>query len=203
MDGDRRMFEESFPKSLRQDVVFVCGKIAEKTCNDALGGQSEQSLSWILLNGEKITFPYRVYYPDELENTQEGFTAAQQIIYHCIFSRSCNGYVREKHVRALLAAEMPDWAMPYIIKVCDEYVIEIPELVYGCLKDADTTLYKELCKKNLPLFLYGYRRMISYWNEFYRSECPEYAQYIGRRLYQECFGYTRAMEKIKSPPQAV
>lgn len=189
------MFEDGFPKRFRKDVQLVCNKITIKTYNNSTIGQSEQKFSWMLLNNEIITFPYRIYYIDNFKNVDKDFTPIQEIIYHCIFSRCCDGFIREKHIKALLEIETPDWALPYIIKVCDEYVVEILELVYNYLKDIDTTKYKKICKKNLPLFIYGHSRMISYWNEFYRNRYFKYSQYIGKRLYKECFGYTRSMEK--------
>lgn len=188
-------WEEGFPSRLMQEVQFVSQKIKTETYRRVSIGCSEQKCSWTLEDGETIVFPYRIYYIDRLECFEEELTAVQQMIYHCIFSRSCDGMVREKHIRALIEGEMPVWAMPYIIKVCDEYVMEILEVVYDYLKDRDTSGYKQICMVNLPLFLYGHNRMISYWNEFYRDRCAKYSHYVGNKLYKECFGYTRSMEK--------
>lgn len=40
-------------------------------------------------------------------------------IPNCLFSRSCDGFVRGHHIGALLAGEPPLWSVPYILKVCD------------------------------------------------------------------------------------
>lgn len=183
------MFEEGFPKEMQKEVQCVCSKILFKTYHNVCTGESEQLSRYQLLDGQEITFPYRLYYVDDIVGTGESFTPNQKVIYHCLFSRSCDGFVREKHIRELLSAELPAWAIPYILKVCDEYVVEILELVFAFLKDKDTSLYKKVCQKNSQQFLYSHDRMISYWNEFYRKNCESYRQYVGYRLFKECFGY--------------
>ena len=81
---------------------------------------------------------------------------------HCLFSRSYDGHVRQRHVQALLDGEPPEWALPYIVEVCGEYVVQILELVYSRLRNRDTAAYAELCRLNLPHFLYVHARMVSY-----------------------------------------
>ena len=82
------------------------------------------------------------------------------------------------------------WAIPYILKVCDEYVVEILELIYGRLAQRDTKWYRQLFSFNPRALLSGYNRMISYWKAYYRHRWSSYRQYVGFRLYRECFGYT-------------
>jgi len=37
--------------------------------------------------------------------------------------------------------------------------------------------------------------MISYWNEYYRYDCYRFKDYIGKKLYSECFGYNKTGQK--------
>lgn len=74
-----------------------------------------------------IVLSFRIYYVDEY-TAFSALTFEQQMIYHCIFSRSCNGFVREKHIKAILEGTYPEWVLPYILKVSDEYVIKHPIL---------------------------------------------------------------------------
>jgi len=96
-----------------------------------------------------------------------------------------------------LSVDFPDWSIPYIVKVCDEYVIEILQLVYEELKGKDTEAIKYFCKNNRQAFCKSYNRMISYWNEFYRNDCYRYENYIGSKLFIECFGAKRTMNCSK------
>ena len=90
-----------------------------------------------------------------------------------------------------------EWAIPYIVKICDEYIIEILEMTYVILKEQDTEKIKRFCMENIEEFCKSYNRMISYWNEFYRDRYNNFHQYIGRKLFRECFGYSRFLERRK------
>lgn len=185
---------QAFPKEYGADVEAVCKAltVSNKAYNGALC--SDETTEWNLLSGEKIKLPYRVYLSDKLV-FQTDLTARQQLIYHCIFSRSYDGYVRQKHVEALLDSDTPKWAMPYIIKICDEYVKEILTVVYQKLKARNCETYKALCQINFEYFKLGHCRMISYWNEYYRYDCYRYKDYVGKKLYGECFGYNKTEQR--------
>ena len=193
---------KAFPKEFAADVEVVCKSLTSKSdahltvlsyaCNRSF--YSDETTEWSLLSGEKIKIPYRVYLSDKLV-FQNKLTAQQQLIYHCIFSRSYDGYVRQKHIETLLDPDTPEWAMPYIIKICDEYVKEILEVVYQNLKTRNCEPYKALCQINFDYFKLGHCRMISYWNEYYRYDCYRYKEYIGKKLYSECFGYNKTGQK--------
>ncbi len=180
---------KAFPEECTADVEAVCNTLIAKSesCGGAL--YTDEKTEWRLLSGEKIEIPYRIYLSDELFFSR--LTKTRKIIYHCIFSRSYDGYVRQKHIEALLDSETPEWAMPYIIKICDEYVKEILEIVYQKLSGKNCEKYKRLCDVNFDYLQSGHCRMISYWNEYYRNACYSYNDYIGKKLYKECFGYSR------------
>ncbi len=185
---------KAFPKEFAADVKAVCDALTVKS--EALGGAlfSDERTEWLLLSGEKIKMPYRIYVSDKFA-ASSNLTERQKIIYHCIFSRSCDGYVRQKHIEALLGQDTPEWAMPYVIKICDEYVKEILETVYLKLCGTNCEKYKALCAINFDYFKLGHCRMISYWNEYYRNGCYRYKEYIGKKLYDECFGYNKTGQK--------
>ncbi|WP_199726072.1 hypothetical protein [Leptotrichia sp. OH3620_COT-345] len=184
-----------FPITLKDDVSTVIDVVSKKKYNNVECGVSENFCKYILLSGEEIFFPYRIYYVDVYKGIPS-LTFEQRMIYHCIFSRSCDGFVREKHIKSIFNEDYPDWVIPYIFKISDEYVVEILEIIYSKLKNENTDKIKKFCRLNLNLFLYSYDRMISYWNEFYRKRYPDYKKYVGRELYNKCFGYTKNMKKI-------
>ena len=185
---------KAFPKEYRSDVEAVCNGLTLKSKAYSGALYSDETTEWSLLSGEKIEIPYRVYLSDKLV-FQNKLTAQQQVIYHCFFSRSYDGYVRQKHIKALLDSDMLEWAMPYIIKICDEYVKEILDIVYQKLQGRNCETYKALCQRNFDYFKLGHCRMISYWNEYYRYDYYRYKEYIGKKLYGECFGYNKTGQK--------
>lgn len=185
---------KGFPKEYTEDVKAVFHVLAG--ASEAYNGAfySGETTEWELLSGEKIEILYRVYLRDKLSSLNQ-LTPQQQLIYHCILSRSDDGYVRQKHIEALLDATAPEWAMPYIIKVCDEYVYEILETVYRSLKNRNCEPYKALCRQNFAYFRLGHCHMISYWSEYHRHKCYRYKNYLGKNLYAECFGYRKTGQK--------
>lgn len=181
---------KAFPLYLRNDVRQICKNIivSERFHYD-------DSTEWLLSSGEVITMPYRIVFEDEFVGDLGSLTSTQRIIYHCIMSRSSDGYVREKNIKELLKTDLPEWAMPYVIKICDEYVVEILQTVYDSLSRQDCRKYKEICALNFEYIKCAHTRMISYWNEFYRWDCYKYENYIGKKLYRDCFGYSKTGQK--------
>lgn len=187
------MFLEGFPNYLRDDVTKTSELLPKKTFNNVNIGMSEDLMQYFQDNNV-ISFPYRIYYIDCSDEVIDSLSERQKMILHCIYSRSCDGHVRQKHIYSLLQMDYEDWAIPYIVKICDEYVIEILEMTYDILKEQDTERIKKFCIENSEEFCKSYNRMISYWNEYYRSEHMNFQQYIGRKLFRDCFGYSKSME---------
>ena len=193
----KRLFSKltkAFPKEYTADIEAVCNTLSATSMafNGAL--YSDETTEWRLPSGENILIPYRIYISDKLLFPNK-LTERQILIYHCIFSRSYDGYIRQKHIEALLDSNTPEWAMPYIVKICDEYVYAILETVYQKLQGKNCEKYKILCQLNFDYFKFGHCRMISYWNEYYRYDCYRYKEYIGKKLYSECFGYNKTGQK--------
>ena len=188
------MFSNGFPIDLKDDVTKVIGLIADKTYNNVTIDVSQDVIQ-SHQNNKVIRFPYRIYCIDNSSDFIEYLSEQQKMILHCIFSRSCEGFVRQKHLRSLLQMDYEDWTIPYIVKICDEYVVEIVEMTYNILKDQDTERIKNFCSENRESFCKSYNRMISYWNEFYRHEYTSFHRYVGRKLFRECFGYSKSMER--------
>lgn len=188
------MFEKSFPKSLLEDVKIV-EKAIIKSTTVSKEKISSNSVIYTLLNDEKIELPYRIYYRDD--SNISNFTKEQKLIYNCIFSRNYDGFIRQKHIEQILNHDINFWISPYIIKISDEYIVEILCSIYDNLKYKDNSILKQTAIKNIDLFLYNYSRMASYWSEFHKTKYPKYINYIGRTLFHEIFGYRRSMEKLR------
>lgn len=188
------MFQDGFPDFLSDDVAVVVGLLTRKPFHNVTNGVSEETIQYYQ-DHKVIRFPYRIYYDDLADDVLGTLSLRQQMIMHCIYSRNCDGFVRQKHMNSLLHMDYEDWAIPYIVKICDEYVLEVVEMAYDILKEQDTERIKRFCYENIVQFCKSYNRMISYWNEFYRFKHTNFQNYIGRHLFRECFGYSRSMER--------
>lgn len=188
------MFQDGFPRYLVDDVTKVVSLMPHNTYIDIRYAITEENVDYSVDNS-LVKIPYRMYYPDVQDDITNSLTGQQKMILHCIYSRCCDGYIRQKHLKSLLMMDCANWTIPYIIKDCDEYVIEILEMTYEILKQQDTERYKKFCYENSIVFCKSYNRMISYWNEYYRDRCYNFHHYVGRKLFRECFGYTRSLEQ--------
>nr|WP_205603791.1 hypothetical protein [Bacillus mesophilus] len=182
---------------MRDDVSKVVKLISQKTNNNVTIGVSEDIVDYFQ-NNYVINFPYRIYYIDNSDEFMHSLNEQQKMIVHCIYSRSCDGLVRQKHLNSLLLMDYDDWSIPYIVKICDEYVLDILEMTYEILKDQDTERIKNFCLQNNVSFCKSYHRMISYWNEYYRFKYDNFQQYVGRKLFRDCFGFSKSMERRKN-----
>ena len=187
------MFSNSFPFVDSELVRRVVDLIPLKTYGNVTSHTTDNEINYSLKQ-VKLSFPDRLYsleIPDKVISTLDN---TEKIILHCLYTRSCDGYVREKHIKALLSQNYPDWAIPYMFKVCDEYVVEILQLVYEKLNGKNTDEFKAFCLENRKSFCNSYHRMTSYWNEYYRTQ-TDFNTYVGRKLFVDCFGYSKQLTR--------
>lgn len=201
-------FYDAFPPYLKSELDIVLRVLPKKSycINDF--GKSEKNYTFetikYKLSNCNIKFPYRVYIWDVTDRVFNKLNSLQKIILCCIYTRSCDGYIREKYLRKLLDINFDEWVIPYIIKLCDEYVLEIVEVIYEKLKNRDNADIKDFCKLNKSNTRTGYSRMISYWDAYYRRKYfiffdrrkyYSFEEYIGRKLFVDCLGYDKSFEK--------
>jgi len=181
----RKILLQAFPQSLKQDAERVldilpldvhyvkhCDRRIHKTEN--LIYPDSQTVS---LDGELLTIPYRVYFNEPDAAKEKTLTDKQKTILNCIFLRHHNGYIRQCRLKKIEAGEY--WITPFTFQLSGEYVFEILEVLYNQLDDNRLENYKRFAMENPGYFLRTERRMISYWNEYYRSKFPKLKGYLG------------------------
>ncbi len=147
-------------------------------------GLTDVFIDYLILSGSQLA-------DSESEKRMVVFLAEKQL-----YTRSCDGYVRQRHLRRIMEDDFPQWCMPYILKLSSEYVVEIIDDIYDYMKTRDNTSFQVFCKNNPYIFRNSYSRMVSYWNEFYRCRCYKFHNYVGYRLYKECLGYSRKNDSL-------
>lgn len=188
------MFYNAFPNYLREELNIVLEILPKETFNNVDISTSDDVIEYTL-DESVVEIPYRMYLLDVADAEYEKLSQTQKQILCCIYTRSCNGYIREKYLRKLLDMPLEQWGIPFIVKLCDEYVLEILEIMYSKLKERNNTDIQSFCFKNKALINKSYSRMISYWNEYYREHELNFRKYVGRSLFRECLGYDRTFER--------
>lgn len=188
------MFDRAFPDALREDLLTVQGVLPAETYNAILKKISDEHIFYTL-HGNPIEIPYRMYWADLSDEAYHQLSHLQRMMICCIYTRSYDGYVREKYARKLLDMALESWVIPFLVKLCDEYVIEILDTIYEKLKQRDNEDIREFCLQNRVSIRKSYARMISYWDVFYREDVYDFRQYVGRKLFWECLDYNRTFER--------
>lgn len=188
------MFYNAFPNYLREELNIVLEILPKKTFNNVDISTSDEVIAYTL-DDSVVEIPYRMYLLDITYAEYEKLSLTQKQILCCIYTRSCDGYIREKYLLKLLDMSFDQWVIPFIVKLCDEYVLEILEIIYSKLKERNNTDIQSFCFKNKALINKSYSRMISYWNEYYREYELNFRKYVGRSLFRECLGYDRTFER--------
>ena len=132
------MFCGAFPSCLEENLNWIIQIMPQTTFNNVSVATSDNVVEYIIKNNV-VAIPYRMYLLDISDVEYEKLTQTQKQILCCIYTRSCNGYIREKYLRKLLDMPIEHWVIPFVIKLCDEYVIELIEIIYDKLKERDNT----------------------------------------------------------------
>jgi hypothetical protein len=191
MCGGDSYMANFFPAELSKDFDVVLSAIPQRTFYECPIWFSKESVDYVLADST-ITIPYRCYLLEPPESDISKLTKLQKQILFCLYTRSSDGYLREKYVRKLLSSSFEKWCVPYIVKLCDEYVVEILYVIYNSLSEKPNEEIKSFCLANKRTICKSFSRMISYWNEYYRADCCNVKEYVGWKLYRECLGYSRA-----------
>lgn len=169
------VIQQAFPSRLAHEL----SQMEARLTSPALHRPSDPFQ--VKADGEQLSIPYRIYtepFPDsEIGRLPVHFIA----LAAAWFSRHNDGRVRERSLRAINSYE-PEWILSYVVPLCGEYVLPILDLVWDRRdRFSSSTLASWLCQ-NSVFYATIRRRVVSYWNCYYRPETPDFSRYVGKRL---------------------
>jgi hypothetical protein len=188
-DRYKEQLRSSFPKSLAKDIEVVFGimPFQQNEVKPSYGLSYEvdylihpQGLT-VLLNGEYLTIPRRVYFQEPTAEQKIKLTDTQKTILSCIYLRHCNGYLRQKRLEEVLDKK-EYWVIPFTLHLLGEYVFEILEVLDKHINEKHVDNYVRFVEENPKYWQQTESTMISYWNEYYRLKFPRLKDYLGRHL---------------------
>lgn len=158
----------AFPKDVHSELEKLSQWLFVKPLYDyeecSYGSQDKIE---IIVSSEKYFIPSRLNYHDIEDDVWWNLSDKQQGLLACLYTRSLNGYVREKYVVHLFGKNEP-WVIPFVLLLLGEYVIEIADSILKNLNSLDKSKYQAFAKEN-PAFMKSlHSRIISYWNCYYR-----------------------------------
>lgn len=142
---------------------------------------SSTNLEPVCVDGQTLHIPCRVYLQPPPPHVVRALGETERLILACLLSRHYNGVERQRHVPQLLAAS-EDWVAPFVIQLVGEYVVEIIDVIVHRMDDLLNERYIRFAADNPHFIALTKRRVISYWNEYYRYRFPRFADYPGFKV---------------------
>jgi hypothetical protein len=174
---NRQKILNAFPTDIQQEVESVIDFLLDK--NFDIHPTIEQD---IILKGQKLIIPGRVYFDEPIDTTGSALTEMQQTILNCIYLRHYNGFVRQTRLEKLID-KTDFFVTPFVFQLLGEYVIEILFVVDRHINEQTIDNYIKFINENKKYWQQTESRMISYWNEYYRR--PQFRKlndYIGKQI---------------------
>ena len=129
----------------------------------------------VRLKGKRYCIPYRSY------QTLNHIPAMSQEKL-CVYTRNHDGFIRERSLVQLLKyPEIKYTSIPYILKLAEEYVLEITEIVLANLPRIPDTMWGEFLRENPRWLDLMECHCISYWDCYYRHRL--YSAFTNRNDY--------------------
>ncbi|WP_369265191.1 hypothetical protein [Streptomyces sp. R35] len=140
-----------------------------------------------MVQGQQVSIPGRVYNDEPPPESVAGLSLRQRQILHCLYSRHCDGRIRQRHLAQILSAGDP-WVIPFVVQLVGEYVLEILVDIRDELRglgtpgDSRRIAYGEFIVANPAFFARTQRRIVSYWSCYYRTAFRSFQGYPGCTL---------------------
>jgi hypothetical protein len=136
----------------------------------------------VRLGGEDIRIPCRIYSSEPDGRSAGALSDAQRVILSCLYARHHDGFVREKYLGHLLhSAEA--WVSPFVLQLLGEYVLEIILVIANEIAALRSDPYTAFVAGNPGFLELTRRRIISYWDCYYRRQFPTFRHYPGFQVF--------------------
>jgi hypothetical protein len=181
-----RLLAALFPSVAESDLQAVLAVLPADAATQ-LAAQ-EPNVRLITWRGMALALPYRVYFPELAPEKIVALSSVQQQVLHCLYLRQHDGYVRQRHLEALLApgsGEAADFTVPFTFSLLGEYVQEILGVLAQYLTPTLIASYVQLIRENPLYWQQTQGRVASYWDCYYRIRkrgAPRFKHYLGARL---------------------
>jgi len=192
---DLRRLAALFPQAEASDVQAALALLPLDTARRLANGQllrpadffSEAvlPLAW---QGTPLAIPYRLYVQEPAPEVWLRLPNRQRQLLHCLYLRHYDGYVRQRHLEALLALSQGAPAactVPFTFSLVGEYVQEILGVLLAHLTPALLASYAALIAENPLYWRQTQGRVASYWDVYYRRGQrgnSQFRHYVGARL---------------------
>ena len=158
----RDELSQAFPFALKEGALRALSVLTE----------NRFSARWtpfaLRLGNEVISIPYRIYYEPPADQAITGLNRIESEMLDCLFTRHCNGFVRQKHLARIIQSHN-SWIPCYVVPLIGEYVVEIIRVIQENSQYLKARAYADFVRANPDFLLRTEQRAVSYWDCYYRS----------------------------------
>lgn len=155
-------------------------------------GQPSESHYRLLLDGETLCFPYRIYVDaTRLDRLAASLQGEARLLCLCLATRHPDGHLRQRAIEALATAS-PPWVLAFHLALLGEYVEEIALAISRQARQIGLAAYAPLIRANPVFFERCMQRAASYWNAYHRHAHPTLRTFPAHRLLLEMRRASRA-----------
>ncbi|MFJ7298936.1 hypothetical protein [Streptomyces sp. NPDC099088] len=170
----------AFPSELASDAEAVLAVMPASRL------QPHASFS-VVVADQHVYIPGRLYHDEPPTDAVASLSSRQRQLLHCLYSRHCDGVVRQRHLEKIVASTDP-WVVPFVVQLVGEYVVEILVVICDELRDLAAPgtrghlAYGQFIVDNPAFFARTQRRVVSYWSCYYRGTYASFRGYPGCTL---------------------
>jgi hypothetical protein len=168
---------KAFPAELASDAEAVLAVMPDSRL------QPHAAFS-VVVEGQQVLIPGRLYNDEPSTVRVASLSSRQQQLLHCLYSRHCDGAVRQRHLEKVVGSTDP-WVVPFVVQLVGEYVLEILVVICDELRDLATPgtcgrlAYGQFIVDNPAFFARTQRRVVSYWSCYFRGTYASFRGYPG------------------------
>lgn len=169
-----KIITPAFPWSCRELAEGASGNLAPFVDRNY---PIKKSSIPIFVLGREIIIPRRIHFLGIDVDRIQVKTECESIT-QCVYTRSTDGYMRQKALRHILRVNEP-WSVPFVVLLSGEYVVEISEDLVSSLPTLNRDTYVNFVRENRPAMRLLRAMATSYWNCYYRYAYPIRSTYPG------------------------
>ena len=170
---DASLLAEAFPPEHRGLSI-----LASKALVRGLAPRQWTERFAVLADGQSVLIPARLDFASsglQLNRSDESWLFAR-----ALQTRSNDGFERQRAARDLLP-DLKPWAAPFIVALIGEYIVEILDDIAAALTPEDALTLGAFIIENQGYWNRTKRRVMSYWDVYYRSPRSSETRYAYKR----------------------
>lgn len=180
------MFDPSLPVAFDEKILARAFPLASRPQAEVAARRAldwvQTSYSWhpfpVWVSGETVLIPQRIHFAGF--GLDAPVRSIEACMAHCLFTRSTNGYERQRALGTILTLNEP-WSIPFVVALIGEYVIEILDDIAAALPLLDRAVVGQFLHENPTFHRLTQARVVSYWDVYYRARYRR-QDYVGFAL---------------------